>query len=100
MTLREVLYDWFGLNRWLFLAIRSDGSSTLDATMRTVSVLADYRYVPIYLVLGMAIAWGLHRPDARVRREHRRAKAIESGDHLREGRVRCDDVNAPGVPLL
>lgn len=59
--LRDLLYDWLGLNRWLFLAIRSDGSSALDASMRTVSVLADYRYVPIYLVLGMTIAWGLHR---------------------------------------
>jgi signal peptidase II len=61
MTLRDVLYDWFGLNRWLFVAVHSDGSSALDTVMRALSEVADYRYFPVYLAVGIAVVWGLRR---------------------------------------
>lgn len=59
--LKWISYDWFGLNQWLFLALHGRASPSMEPAMRALSLLGDYRYFPIYLAVGIAIAWRLRR---------------------------------------
>lgn len=59
--LKWIFYDWFGLNEWLFLALHGRASPSMEPAMRALSLLGDYRYFPVYLALGIAVAWRLRR---------------------------------------
>lgn len=53
--MKEVLYDWGGLNVWLFHAINNLRADWLDAAMRWGTWLGDHDRFPLYLaVLGIA----------------------------------------------
>lgn len=47
--LKEYLYDWGGLNKWLFLQINSIRENSYDAMMVFISKLAEYKLFPYYL---------------------------------------------------
>lgn len=61
--MKWILYDWFGLNRWVFLSINGQESATLDAVMQALSWMGDYRLFPVYLGVGMTVAWRLHQTN-------------------------------------
>ena len=59
--LEWILYDWFGWNQRIFFALNNTDSAGLDAVLRLVSVLGDYRYFPLYLLAGAGYAaWQRH----------------------------------------
>ena len=60
--LKWILYEWCGLNGWLFLRIHGDDTRPgVAVVMKGLSVLGDYRLVPAYLALGLALTWFLRR---------------------------------------
>lgn len=63
--MKGVLYDWGGLNLWLFHAINDLRSAWLDAFMLSGSWLGDPDRVWLFLVLALLLAWrgGIARDD-------------------------------------
>jgi signal peptidase II len=60
--LKWILYEWCGLNEWLFLRIHGDDTRPgVAVVMKGLSLLGDYRLVPAYLALGLALTWFLRR---------------------------------------
>jgi membrane-associated phospholipid phosphatase len=59
--LKEALYDWFGLNQSLFLLINGVHNAFVDPFMLTGTALADYRNMPVILMLLAGLVWWGHR---------------------------------------
>ena len=60
--MKEVLYDWGGLNVWLFHAINNLRAGWLDAVMQVGTWLGDHDRFPLYLaVLGIVALAHLRR---------------------------------------
>ncbi len=55
--LRSVLYDWGGLNVWLFHAINDVHGHWLDAFMRLGTTLGGHANFPLYLAIAALIGW-------------------------------------------
>lgn len=60
------LYDWFGLNTWLFRVVNAIDLPLLDAVMRAASGLAHPRLYPFYVAFALWLSW--RRPDVLPRR--------------------------------
>lgn len=65
--MKAFLYDWGGLNVWLFHAINNLRGSALDAFMQAGTTLGDHDRFPLYIAL-LAIAgfWWLSRGTLRL----------------------------------
>ena len=55
--MKELLYDWNGLNVRLFQVINDVHRPWLDALMLHVTRLGDHDYFAIYLVVGVLVGW-------------------------------------------
>lgn len=61
-TIRELLYDWYGANRWLFHLLNSQAVNPADSIMLGLSWLGDHWRFPWYLALWLgAAAWQRRR---------------------------------------
>ena len=61
MTAKNVLYDWAGVNLWLFHLINQRGPSWLDPVMSFATLIGDYRNFPVVLVIVIVVAWSRRR---------------------------------------
>jgi signal peptidase II len=61
MTTKELLYDWAGVNVWLFHAINAQQPSWLDDAMSLATRLGDYRNFPLCLVVWLLAVWQWRR---------------------------------------
>ncbi len=61
MHLKEILYDWDGLNTYLFYLINKIHSPMVDAVMMTGTRLGNYKLFPVYLVLICAVMYAQSR---------------------------------------
>ncbi|WP_374357474.1 phosphatase PAP2 family protein [Chitinimonas sp.] len=52
MMLKTIVYDWGGLNVWLFRHIHPDAATAFDTIMLLGSVIGNYWNFPIVLVLA------------------------------------------------
>lgn len=65
--LKELLYDWWGANRWLFYLLNSQAGSPVDVLMVGLSWLGDYWRFPLYLAAWLGVAaWQRSRDGARA----------------------------------
>ncbi len=59
---KELLYDWWGANRWLFHFLNSHAASPVDVVMLSLSWLGDDWRFPLYLALFLGAAvWQRYR---------------------------------------
>lgn len=69
--MKEIFYEWYGLNRWLFHAINNLHGDAYDKLMLLGSALADHYLLPIYLaaiiIVAAARLWQF-RSDAQAMR--------------------------------
>jgi membrane-associated phospholipid phosphatase len=57
---KEILYDWGGLNVWLFHAINNLRGDAWDYAMQLGTALGDHARFPLYMaLLGLAALWYL-----------------------------------------
>lgn len=64
-TIRELLYDWWGTNLWLFYLVNGQAAGPADSVMLALSWLGDYWRFPLYLGLWLAAAaWQRRRDNA------------------------------------
>jgi len=64
--MKSWLYDWGGLNLWLFHAINDIRGDVLDALMQLGSILGDHGCFPFYLILLLGYVWiAVERAQAR-----------------------------------
>ncbi|RYF34629.1 MAG: phosphatase PAP2 family protein [Comamonadaceae bacterium] len=61
------LYNLFGLNRWLFLAINRAHTPAIDGLAMLGSVIGNFWNFPVVIVLGMLIVWLPRRSLAAAR---------------------------------
>ena len=54
--MKEILYDWGGLNVWLFHAINDVRGAYLDGFMQLGTALGDHTLFPLYIGLTVMIA--------------------------------------------
>lgn len=54
--MKEILYDWGGLNAWLFHAINDVRGAYLDRFMQLGTALGDHALFPLYIGLTVMIA--------------------------------------------
>lgn len=54
--IQELLYDWWGANRWLFHLLNGQAASPADHVMLGLSWLGDYWRFPLYLGLWLGTA--------------------------------------------
>lgn len=57
MNLKELLYDWNGLNVSLFLFFNGIDNNLLGQIMQIVSILGKYKMFVVYFPLVAALAW-------------------------------------------
>ena len=50
-SLKEIFYDWMGLNKWLFVQINSLHHDLYDAVMLLITRLGDSHMFPYYMAL-------------------------------------------------
>lgn len=62
--MRELLYDWWGANLWLFYLVNDQAAGPADFVMLALSWLGDYWRFPLYLGLWLAVAAWQRRRDA------------------------------------
>ncbi|SRR6266566_4370627 len=55
--MKELLYDWFGANVWLFYAANGWHNDALDAAMRLGTTLGDHERFPLYLAVLACIGY-------------------------------------------
>lgn len=67
MMLKAVVYDWGGLNVWLFRYIHPDAATAFDSTMLLGSAIGNYWNFPIVLVLAGIGRYFLHDALPRLR---------------------------------
>ena len=61
MTAKYVLYDWAGVNLWLFHLINQRGPSWLDPVMSFATLIGDYRNFLVVLAIVIVAAWSRRR---------------------------------------
>ncbi len=65
---KELFYDWFGANSWLFRLINDIRGDEYDALMLDINQLADSKNFPLYMMLMLVYVLG----SAIVRKQLRR----------------------------
>ena len=65
-TLKNIFYDWFGLNEDLFLVINHAHTALLDQCMLFITWLGHPQLFPIYIVFLLLLSW--YKPDITFRR--------------------------------
>jgi len=65
-TLKNIFYDWFGLNEDIFLVINHSHAALLDQFMLLITWLGHPQLFPIYIVFLLLLSW--YKPDIIFRR--------------------------------
>ncbi len=65
-SLKNIFYDWFGLNEDIFLVINHSHTALLDQFMLLITGLGHPQLFPFYMAFFLLLSW--HKPDIRFRR--------------------------------
>jgi len=65
-TLKNIFYDWFGLNEDIFLLINHSHTAVLDQFMLIITWLGHPQLFPIYIVFLLLLSW--YKPAITFRR--------------------------------
>jgi len=88
MTLRQIFYDWGGLNAWLFHLVNDIRGDAWDATMRLGTLLADHDNFSYYLAAVLACTALLHWKGKRQQAMcWLQAGIVFSAGYLLEGQI-------------
>lgn len=60
--MKGLLYDWGGINQWLFYAINNVHAAPLDAFMQLGTALGNHKLFWIYLIIFLLLAMLLGKP--------------------------------------
>ncbi len=55
--MKAILYDWFGWNQQLLLALNGFDAPVLDTIARVLGIAGDYRSFPLYVAVGLFLVW-------------------------------------------